>query len=106
MIPERTGLDWRWNVCLRAPRRSLLPICGRPLERKWLLVCRHDVGCCHLSGLCCSFWLRARMGVRGPEPSHPKRARWHGGKRWFFRPRLADCCAIPSFDRPRVPDSL
>jgi hypothetical protein len=33
----------------------------------------------------------------------PKRARWHVVFAWFFRPRLADCCAIPSFDRPRVP---
>jgi hypothetical protein len=31
----------------------------------------HDVGCCHLSGHSCSRWLRARMGVRGPEPLHP-----------------------------------
>ena len=29
----------------------------------------------------------------------------HGGKPWFFRSRLADCCAIPSFDRLR-PDDL
>lgn len=23
----------------------------------------------------------------------------HDGYIWFFRPRLTDCCAIPSFDR-------
>lgn len=46
------------------------------------------------------------MGVRGPEPYHQQRARRHGGKPWFFRPRLADCCAIPSFDRLRPPTSL
>ena len=33
-----------------------------------------------------------------------QRARRHGGKSiWFFRPRLADCCAILSFDRLRPP---
>ncbi len=26
----------------------------------------------------------------------------HGGKPWFFRSRLADCFAIPSFDRLRL----
>ena len=42
--------------------------------------------------------LQARMGVRGPEPNHKcvLQARW---VIWFFRPRLADCCAIPSFYR-------
>jgi hypothetical protein len=30
----------------------------------------------------------------------------HDGSLWFFRPRLADGCAIPSFDRLRPPTPL
>lgn len=43
----------------------------------------------------------ACMGVRGPDPNHPMRAARHLVLRWIFQPRLADCCAIPSFDRLR-----
>lgn len=43
--------------------------------------------------------LRARMGVRRPEPNHKGVLGRHDEYTWFFRSRLADCCAILSFDR-------
>ena len=45
--------------------------------------------------------LLACMGVRGPGPNHPSVLDGTVEMPWFFRSRLADCCAIPSFARLR-----
>ena len=46
------------------------------------------------------------MGVRGPRTKTSSRVRRHYVCHWFFRSRLADCCAILSFDRLPSSDDL
>jgi len=54
-----------------------------------------DVAICPASDA--AMELRARMGVRGSEPNH-KCVLQCDEYIWFFRPGIADCCTVPSFD--------
>jgi hypothetical protein len=87
---------------IASPKRTGKIHLGRPLGRKRFLAggTMSDASICPASYAavgCGPVWEFA-------DRNHfTKRTRWHVDFVWFFRPRLADCCAIPSVDRPRVP---
>jgi hypothetical protein len=92
---ETAAIDqWLKEIALRAGTHLWTPRqCKRFFQKIGTL---SDAAICPASDA--AMELRARMGVRGPEPNH-KCVLGHDEYIWFFRPRLADCCAIPSFDR-------
>ena len=99
----RDGARCKWvHAEARRTRRNGVHLWTPPSDASGFWRAWHVVGCCHLSGLLMQRWGCGPAWEFADRIQITRACSTHGEHSWFFRPRLADCCAMPSFARLRL----